>query len=87
MKFRKEEVAGLEWDNIDFENNTISVNKAVIYPIICKDKKYLVSGYILELGGITYYVECSLSANMALRYFIELLKNYDLVENFKIEIE
>ena len=56
-------------------------------PIICKDKKYLVSGYLLELGGTTYYVECSLSANMALRYFIELLKNYDLVENFKIEIE
>lgn len=31
MGFRKEEVAGLEWDNINFENNTITVNKAVIY--------------------------------------------------------
>ena len=31
MGFRKEEVAGLEWDDVDFENNTISINKAVIY--------------------------------------------------------
>lgn len=31
MGFRKEEVAGLEWDDVDFANNTISVNKAVIY--------------------------------------------------------
>lgn len=54
-------------------------------PIICREKKYLVSPY--EVEDANCYVESSLSANRSLYYTIELIKLYDLMDSFKIEIE
>lgn len=54
-------------------------------PIICKEKKYLVTPYEVEEANC--FVESTLSANRALHYTIELIKLYNLLENFKIEIE
>ncbi len=54
-------------------------------PIICKEDKYLVSAYKLEEADC--YVECALSANRSLYYTVELIKAYDMLEQFKVEIE
>lgn len=54
-------------------------------PVICNEKKYLVSPYYLENANC--YVESTLSANRAMFYTLELIKEYDLLEKFKIEIE
>lgn len=54
-------------------------------PIICNETKYLVSPYYLEEANC--YVESTLSANRAMFYTLELIKEYNLLEKFKIEIE
>lgn len=54
-------------------------------PIICNEAKYLVSPYYLEEANC--YVESTLSANRAMYYTLELIKEYNLLEKFKIEIE
>lgn len=54
-------------------------------PIICNETKYLVSPYYLE--EVNCYVESTLSANRAMFYTLELIKEYNLLEKFKIEIE
>lgn len=54
-------------------------------PIICKEEKYLVSPYFLEEANC--YVESTLSANRALHYALEIIKEYGLLDKFKIEIE
>ena len=54
-------------------------------PIICKEERYLVSPY--KLDEAECYIECALSANRSLYYAIELIKAYDLLDKFKVEIE
>lgn len=54
-------------------------------PIICNEEKYLVGAYYLEDANC--YVESCLSANRAMYYTLELIKEYDLLDKFKIEIE
>lgn len=54
-------------------------------PILCKEKKYLVCPY--EVEEAECFVESCLSAKRALFYTLELIKAYNLIENFKIEIE
>ena len=54
-------------------------------PIICKEEKYLVSPYYIEDANC--FVESTLSANRAMYYTIEIIKEYNLLDKFKIEIE
>ena len=54
-------------------------------PIICNEEKYLVSPYYLDNANC--YVESTLSANRAMYYALELIKEYGLLDKFKIEIE
>ncbi len=54
-------------------------------PIICKEEKYLVSPYKIEEANC--YVESCLSANRAMYYSLELIKEFSLLDRFKIEIE
>lgn len=54
-------------------------------PIICTEEKYLISPYPLE--GTGYYIESTLSANRAIHYALELMKEFGLLGSFKIEIE
>lgn len=54
-------------------------------PIICNEEKYLVSSYYLDNANC--YVESTLSANRAMYYALELIKEYGLLDKFKIEIE
>ena len=54
-------------------------------PIICNEEKYLVSPYYLDNANC--YVESTLSANRAMYYALELIKEYGLMDRFKIEIE
>ena len=54
-------------------------------PILCQEDKYLVSPYYLE--NADFFVESALSANRAVFYTLELIKEYDLIGKFKLEIE
>lgn len=54
-------------------------------PIICNEEKYLVGPYYIEDANC--YVESTLSANRAIYYTIELIKEFGLIDHFKIEIE
>lgn len=54
-------------------------------PIICNEDKYLVSPYKLEEANC--YEECCLSANRSMHYTIDIIKEYGLIDCFKIEIE
>lgn len=54
-------------------------------PIICKEEKYLVTPYKLEKADC--YIEKSLSANRALYYTVELINLYNMLDQFKVEIE
>lgn len=54
-------------------------------PIICNEDKYLVSPYKLDEANC--YVECCLSANRAIYYTLDIIKEYGLIDSFKIEIE
>lgn len=54
-------------------------------PIICYENKYLVSPYFVEEANC--FVESCLSASRAKYYTLELIKCYDLMDKFKIEIE
>lgn len=54
-------------------------------PIICNEDKYLVSPYKLEEANC--YVECCLSANRSMHYTLDIIKEYGLIDSFKIEIE
>ena len=54
-------------------------------PIICKEEKYLVGPYKIEEANC--YVESCLSANRAMYYSLELIKEFSLLDRFKIEIE
>ena len=54
-------------------------------PIICKEEKYLVNPYKIEEANC--YVESCLSANRAMYYSLELIKEFSLLDRFKIEIE
>lgn len=54
-------------------------------PILCAEEKYLVYPYYLEEAKC--YVEMTLSANRAMHYTLEMIKEYNLLDKFKIEIE
>jgi len=54
-------------------------------PIICTEKKYLVSPYFVKEANC--FVESTLSANRSMYYTLELIKEYNLLDNFKIEVE
>ena len=54
-------------------------------PIISTDKKYLVSYSYIEEANC--YVETTLSANRSIFYTLELIKEFGLIDKFKIEIE
>ena len=54
-------------------------------PIICTEEKYLISSY--HLKGTEYYIESALSANRAIYYALEFMKEFGLLDSFKVEIE
>ncbi len=54
-------------------------------PIISKEEKYLASPYYVEEIG--YYIECSLSADRAKYYTTQLINEYGLIDQFRMEIE
>ena len=54
-------------------------------PIISKEKKYLVKPYYVEEANC--YVESCLSADRSKFYALKLIGEFDLLDNFKIEIE
>ncbi len=54
-------------------------------PIICKEEKYIVKPYKIEEANC--YVESCLSANRSIHYTLELIKEFSLLDKFKLEIE
>ena len=54
-------------------------------PVICNEEKYLVEP--LKVEGTNCFVESCMSANRTMHYTLEIIKEYGLTDNFKIEIE